>query len=151
MVSSPVRSSIFFPQLTFFLVAISVDMLLEIPLFSLEWTQHLLSVNFFYFLPSITHFVNFCRSTNFKVIVLQCKTCNKIRGYCSSWCEMNFIRLSHDGVTLDVDRDFFIRRRGQLFTCRYLQHVVSLPLVHFNPHYSGSQMVLPHRSALIGC
>ena len=102
MVSSPVRSSIFFPQLTFFLVAISVDMLLEIPLFSLEWTQHLLSVNFFYFLPSITHFVNLCRSTNCKVIVLQCKTCNKICGYCSSWCEMNFIRLSHDGVTLDA-------------------------------------------------
>ena len=40
---------------------------------------------------------------------------------------MNFTGLSHDGVTLDVDRDVstamllvFIRRLCQFFTCRYL-------------------------------
>ena len=55
---------------------------------------------------------------------------------------MNFIRLSHDGVTFDVDRDVstatvlvFIRRRDRSFTCRYLQHVRSLVSVHFDPHY----------------
>ena len=38
--------------------------------------------------------------------------------------EMNFVRLSHDIVTFDVDRDVstaillvFIRQRGRLFTC----------------------------------
>ena len=55
---------------------------------------------------------------------------------------MNFIRLSHDGVTLDVDRDVstvillvFIRRWDRLFTCRYLQHVGSVLFVHFDPRY----------------
>ena len=71
--------------------------------------------------------------------------------------EMIFIRFSHDGVTLDDDRGVstairlvFLRRRGRLLTCRYMQHVGSLLLVHFDRHhYSGCQMMFPHRSAVL--
>ena len=61
---------------------------------------------------------------------------------------MNFIHLSHDRVTLDIDRDIstalllvFIGRWGRLFTRRYCSTFGSLLSVHFDPYCSGCQMV----------